>query len=282
MTPTNLIRLASFADGDKDGLSGGNPAGVHLSSKLPSAAEMQAIAAEVGYSETVFAAPLEPGWRVRYFSPESEVPFCGHATIALGAALAMRHGAAVYSLQLNGAEITVEGFIQATGFSAALQSPPTWSRASDRAMISEALALFGYTRDDLDEAIPPAFANAGASHLIVGLKSRAALGAIDYRLDDGRVFMKEAGVVTVMFVVADNEQHFHCRNAFASGGVLEDPATGSAAAAFAGYLRDIQWPHLGGIEIVQGEDMGARSVIKAEIGQLLGSSVRVSGAVRLI
>ena len=50
-------------------------------------AEMQRIAARVGFSETAFAMPAGDAWRVRYFSPESEVPFCGHATIALGAAL---------------------------------------------------------------------------------------------------------------------------------------------------------------------------------------------------
>ena len=40
---------------------------------------MQCVAAEVGFSETVFAAPHENAWRVRYFAPELEVPFCGHA-----------------------------------------------------------------------------------------------------------------------------------------------------------------------------------------------------------
>ena len=75
-----IRRIAAFSDGD----SGGNPAGVSIADALPDASAMQRIAAEVGFSETVFAAPINDGWRVRYFSPESEVPFCGHATIALG------------------------------------------------------------------------------------------------------------------------------------------------------------------------------------------------------
>jgi len=53
---------------------------------------MQSTAHEIGYSETVFAAAVGNSWRVRYFSPESEVPFCGHATIALGTALALEQG----------------------------------------------------------------------------------------------------------------------------------------------------------------------------------------------
>ncbi|MBL4672184.1 MAG: PhzF family phenazine biosynthesis protein, partial [Arenicella sp.] len=67
---------------------------------------------------------------------------------------------------------------------------------------------------------------------------------------------------------------------FASGGVQEDPATGAAAAAFAGYLRDIGWSNNKKITIIQGEDMGCRSIITAEYGSELGSSIRVSGATR--
>ena len=52
------------------------------------AEEMQAIAADVGYSETAFV----DGDAVRYFSPAIEVPFCGHATIATAVALAHRDG----------------------------------------------------------------------------------------------------------------------------------------------------------------------------------------------
>ena len=70
-----------------DGTEGGNPAGVGFCDVFPEDAEMCQIAAELGYSETVFARPEQGGFRVRYFSPESEIPFCGYATLALGAAL---------------------------------------------------------------------------------------------------------------------------------------------------------------------------------------------------
>jgi PhzF family phenazine biosynthesis protein len=71
---------------------GGNPAGVVLDAATLSSAEMQAIAAAVGYSETVFVVDGPPTagrreYQVRYFSPLAEVAFCGHATVALGAAL---------------------------------------------------------------------------------------------------------------------------------------------------------------------------------------------------
>jgi PhzF family phenazine biosynthesis protein len=70
----NILRIAAFSDGKQ----GGNPAGVWIGDVLPNEKTMQYAAAEIGFSETVFAAPVNGKFRVRYFSPESEVPFCGH------------------------------------------------------------------------------------------------------------------------------------------------------------------------------------------------------------
>ena len=274
----NLLRIAAFSDAGK----GGNPAGVLIAESLPAGREMQRIAAEVGYSETAFAAPLDDGWRVRYFSPESEVPFCGHATIALGAALAEQQGDGVYSLQLNDARITVEGRHQGEEVAAALQSPPTRSTLMSDALLAEVLEMFGYSCDDLNADIPPARAHGGADHLVITLKSRELLRAMRYDLDAGRELMNREGLVTILFAYAATPRLFHTRNPFASGGVYEDPATGAATAAFAGYLRDIDWPHGGSIEIVQGEDMGVPSRLFAEIPPSPGSSIRVSGATRVI
>ena len=60
-----ILKIASFSDGS----CGGNPAGVWIGDALPDEVVMQAIAAEVGFSETVFAASTRDGWRARYFSP---------------------------------------------------------------------------------------------------------------------------------------------------------------------------------------------------------------------
>jgi len=276
----NVLKIAAFADGN----IGGNPAGVVLCDELPAPEIMQARAAEVGFSETAFAA-LESDketWRVRYFSPESEVPFCGHATIALGAALAEDKGTGKFMLKLNEAEISVEGLPAGDQFAAALQSPPTKSGQLEESEIEATLALFGYDRSQLDESIPPARAHGGADHYILSLNSRQDLSAMDYDLDAGRLFMKERGLITIMLVFREDDRAFHARNAFASGGVFEDPATGAAAAAFSGYLRDIDWPHGGSITIIQGEDMGSRSLINVEIGPECGSSIRVSGTTRAL
>ncbi|HEY5799881.1 MAG TPA: PhzF family phenazine biosynthesis protein, partial [Burkholderiaceae bacterium] len=100
--------------------------------------------------------------------------------------------------------------------------------------------------------------------------------------DAGRVLMNDAGLVTIVLVWIETPQRLHTRNAFASGGVLEDPATGAATAALAGYLRDLGWPHGGAIDIVQGEDMGSRSLLRAELDDTPGGSIRVSGTARVM
>ena len=275
----NILKLAAFSDGE----IGGNPAGVLISNTLPSRKDMQRIASEVGYSETVFAAQQNDGtWLTRYFSPESEVPFCGHATIALGAALAELTGDGVKPLSLSRAEITVEGARMGKLFKATLQSPPTKHETISPDELHSILNLFGYSDDDLNKNIPPARIHGGADHVVIALKSRARLAGMKYELSQGRTLMNNSKLVTIMLVWAESESLFHVRNAFASGGVLEDPATGAAAAAFAGYLRDRALFKGDEIDIIQGEDMGSRSLIKANFSNETGSSIRVSGTVRNI
>src|SRR5688572_15270670 len=95
MSSGSLYRLTAFSDNPE----GGNPAGVWIGDALPDPADMQRIAAEVGYSETAFVVPSSGGARtIRYYSPEAEVSFCGHATIAAGIALGGTEGDGIYRL----------------------------------------------------------------------------------------------------------------------------------------------------------------------------------------
>jgi len=269
-----IHRIAAFT---KEG-HGGNPAGVVLADVLPDPAIMQRIAAEVGYSETVFSARMGDHWQTRYFSPETEVPFCGHATIALGYVLATEIGAGNYQLSLAQGAISMQADLRDGAGYSILHSPSTRSERAADALTQEALALFGYKADDLDPALPVTKAHAGADHLIIPLRSRSALSAMRYDLDAGRVFMRKHGLVTVAFVWREADRLFHARNAFASGGVVEDPATGAAAAALAGMLRDGGWLGAGGLSILQGEDMGRPTLIEATFTDTPGSSVSVGGA----
>jgi PhzF family phenazine biosynthesis protein len=266
-----ILRLAAFTQDPE----GGNPAGVVLEASGLSAEEMQAIAAGVGYSETAFA----DGDAVRYFSPEIEVPFCGHATIATAVALAWRDGPGERVLQTAAGAIAVrtqreeDGAITATLTSVAphveQDAPPD---------LGSALRALRWSAGDLDPALPPRIAYAGARHLVLAARTRARLAALSYDFDALKAYMIEHDLTTVALVHRQDATTFHARNPFPVGGVVEDPATGAAAAAFGAYLRA-----LGLVEpptrvtIHQGDDMGRPSLLLVDVDPDPGSGVRVSG-----
>jgi len=274
----DVLKLAAFSHQGK----GGNPAGVAFCEEMPSDEEMLKIAKEVGYSETAFLVQQPDGWRVRYFAPVMEIPFCGHATIALGAALGERFGAGEYKLILNESEIHVRAQTSTEGISATLRSPETSSVDAPGEFVNSVLAGFGLTRDHLNPAFPVRFASAGARHLILVVRERATLSEMKYQFEPIRNLMMEEGLITISLLWQESEELFHSRNAFASGGVYEDPATGAAAAALAGYLRDIGWQGKNTFTILQGEDMGMPSRLVVEFGPGIGESVSVSGETKYI
>jgi len=234
----NVLKLAAFSQNGQ----GGNPAGVAFcDDAMPSDDEMLRIAKEVGYSETAFLVKQGDGWRVRYFAPELEIPFCGHATIALGAVLGEKFGSGEYKLTLNDSVISVRAEKSGNGFSSTLYSPETLSEDAPREFVDEVLSGFHLTRDQLDQAFPVRFASGGAKHLILVAKDRKTLADMKYDFEKVRALMMEQSLITISLLWRESDELFHSRNAFASGGVYEDPATGAAAAALAGYLRDIRW-----------------------------------------
>jgi len=273
-----VLKLAAFSQNGQ----GGNPAGVAFYDEMPAESEMLAIAKEVDYSETAFLVKHDDGWRVRYFAPEMEVPFCGHATIALGAALGERFGEGTYQLFLNDSTISVRAEKSANGMSATLQSPATWSQEAPEDYLDKILTSFQLTQGQLDPRFPVRLAGAGAKHLIIFLKERKTLADMTYLFDEVRALMNEQGLVTISLLWNESDGVFHSRNAFASGGVYEDPATGAAAAALAGYLRDIGWNGSTTFTILQGEDMGVPSRLTVSFTPKAGESVTVSGEVRHI
>ncbi len=273
-----IERIAAFSIND----AGGNPAGVMITGRTQLLAEMQRIAAEIGYPETAFLDPKGGGWRVRYFAPKMEVPFCGHATIALGAALGARHGAGIYPLSLNDAEISVEAFEADGGWSAALTSPPTYELTADPALVDGVREVFGISDGDLSDDAPISRISAGADMIMIPLARRDRLARLDYDLAAGADLLNAHGIIGAYFVWRESDDLYHVRMAFPTGGILEDPATGAAAAALAGYLRDLHWPHGGAFTIHQGVDMGVPSRIDVRLSDTPGSAIEVSGDVRTI
>lgn len=274
-TPTAL-RYAAFTEDP----AGGNPAGVVLGDTLPTEGEMQRIAADIGFSETAFIAPAADGdadHDIRYFSPEAEVAFCGHATIATAVALAERDAGLAGVSFATRTDVVPVAIDRGDGRPVAtLTSPAASYVAVPDALLVAALDTFGWSTDLLDPDLPPAIASAGATHLVVPVADRATLAAMTYRFDDLKRLMLDEGWTTVDVVWRESELRYHARNPFPVGGVVEDPATGAAAAAFGGYLRDagvVAAPRR--ITITQGVDMGRPSLIEVDLrDDIAGIDVR--------
>ncbi|WP_347924125.1 PhzF family phenazine biosynthesis protein [Pontimicrobium sp. SW4] len=279
MTIDKIHKIAAFSHNN----IGGNPAGVVLTEKMLQEKEMLSVANKTGYSETAFLHPENDGWRIRYFSPEIEVDFCGHATIATGAVLGKRFGEGVYKLFLNNGAISLT-VSESAGhdLTISLQSPETWSKPAPLAVVNEVLDLFNLKRSFLNTDFPVRYAFAGAKHLILVLKNREILANMNYEFEKTKTLMLQEGLITISLLWQGSANVFYSRNAFAAGGVYEDPATGAAAAALAGYLRDINWAGGNKFEIIQGEDMKVPSHISVEFTPIVGASVKISGKTREI
>ena len=273
-----LLRLSAFTTDP----AGGNPAGVWIGDALPSADEMQRLAADVGYSETAFLAPDGSGdrgrLRVRYFSPAKEIDFCGHATIASGVALAERGWPASMVLRTNDGEVALDIDLDGEGrFRSTLTSVEPWVRELPDELLDRLLELLDWRRDELDPALRPALAFAGVRHPIIAVRELATLGRVEYDFEPMRVVMLEHDLTTLQLIWRESVLRFRARDPFAAGGVVEDPATGAAAAALGAYLRECgELVAPATFEIVQGVEMGRPSLLTVSIvpGDL---RVRVSG-----
>ena len=234
-----VLRYAAFTDGGQ----GGNPAGVVLDADRLGDAEMLRVARTIGYSETAFvttgSVPDTSG--LRFFSPQAEVAFCGHATVATSVALADHHGPGDLRFETMAGVVDVRTESSGGGTKiATLVSPPTSTRTASADEVRRTLDALRWSAQDLDPAMhrtcrlrrqPPP--GAGRPYERAPRRPRLRL-----RSDLGGL-MAERGWTTVDLVHRESDSVFHARNPFPPGGVVEDPATGAAAAAFGGYLRDL-------------------------------------------
>jgi PhzF family phenazine biosynthesis protein len=265
----DILRYAAFSTDP----GGGNPAGVVLDAGGLSDADMLGIAAAVGYSETAFITEHQGGgrYRVRYFSPLAEVPFCGHATVATAVAL----GPGEHRFATNAGEVPV---IVDADRRATLTSVPARTGELAGEDLTALLAALRWSADDLDPQLPPRVAYAGAFHPVIAVRTRARLADLAYDLPVLKELMDRRGWTTVQLVWHESADTFHVRDPFPVGGVYEDPATGAAAAAFGGYLRELG---LTGDDAVlhlrQGDDMGRPGELTVTLvpGE---KGVRVTGA----
>lgn len=288
MTSHGALRYTAFSSDP----AGGNPAGVVLDAAGLDDAAMLALAAELGYSESAFlTAPPEGlgeperAFTVRYFSPRAEVLFCGHATVASAVALAEhrwgqergqgRSETFLFATRAGTVPVTVDeadGVLRATLTSV----EPYVTEVSDED-VAEALAALDWPAAGLDPALPPRIAFAGARHLVLAAGTRARLAELSYDFDRLEALMRARDLTTVQLVWRQSPTVFHVRNPFPVGGIVEDPATGAAAAAFGAYARELgAVPREVTLTLHQGVDLGRPGVLT--VGLRAGDDrVRVTG-----
>jgi len=255
---------------------GGNPAGVWIGRTLPDHATMQRIAREVGFSETAFVSGADADGRrtTRYYSPEAEVPFCGHASIAAGVVLGEMFGDGRHLLATSAGDVPVTVELRGDVRHAALVSVEPRHTDAPRPLVDAVLATLGWLQEELDPAIRPALAYAGAWHLVLAARDAARLARLDYDFERLKALMLANDLTTLQLVWRERDDLFHARNPFPVGGVVEDPATGAAAAALGGYLRDaglLIAPAR--LRIRQGEAMGRPSLLDVDIPSRGGITV---------
>ncbi|MBT2785636.1 MULTISPECIES: PhzF family phenazine biosynthesis isomerase [unclassified Halomonas] len=275
----HLYRLAAFSTDPTKG----NPAGVWIGDALPDNKTMQSIAAEVGYSETAFIAPSSGEIRtIRYYSPLAEVNFCGHATIASAVMVGRLSGIGTYQLDTLVGRIPVKVHSVDGQMQAALTSVEPAHKPVTEQLVDEVLALLQWPSDALDRTIPPALAYGGVWHLILAVNSQYRLNQLDYDFEKLTSWMSREGVTTLQLIFRESDDLFHSRNPFPVGGVVEDPATGAAAAALGGYLRDAKLMDVPGKFLIkQGETMGRLSLLQVEVPEQ-GGIVVAGTAVEII
>ncbi|HEY0632376.1 MAG TPA: PhzF family phenazine biosynthesis isomerase [Thermoleophilaceae bacterium] len=260
-----VLRYAAFSDDP----AGGNPAGVVLDAAGMSEDEMLAVAADVGYSETAFitAAKGNGDYDVRYFSREAEVAFCGHATVAAAVALP-RCGTLVFHTRSG--PVAVE----AREESATLTSVEPRIADLPDDDLDALLAALHWRRDELDPSLPTRIACAGVYHPVIAALSHDRLRKLDYDFDALGELMRARDWTTIQLVWREHESLFHARDPFPVGGVTEDPATGAAAAALGGYLRELGLVSPpADITVVQGEDLGRPGRLDVHIPEAGGIAV---------
>ncbi len=277
-----VLRYTAFSSSPE----GGNPAGVVLDATGMDDDGMLAVAAELGYSESAFlTAPPEglegPDGRVftiRYFSPKAEVPFCGHATVAAAVALAERIGPGELVFATPAGTVPVAVAEEGGTVRATLTSVEPHVEEVADADLAEALAALDWPATDLDPAFPPRIAFAGARHLVLAAATRARLAELSYDFARLEALMHRLDLTTVQLVWRESADVFHVRDPFPVGGVVEDPATGAAAAAFGAYARELGLtPEDSVLTLHQGEDLGRPGELTVTL-HAGDRRVRVSGA----
>lgn len=224
---------------------GGNPAGVIPYAENLSDQEMQKIANELNLPESAFLMPSshpQADFKVRYFTPLEEINFCGHATIGLSWLLGTKYNwlnkADQIIFETNVGLIPVK-WIKENSQLIRVSMTQITSQVKEIEINKDTLAqLVGIQTTDLDERYPIKLSNTGNWHLLVPVKTRKAIDLAEPQLKELGSMNKEHNISTThLFTYEPNEEFDIYTRDFAPGiGIDEDPVTGAANGALAGYL----------------------------------------------
>jgi trans-2,3-dihydro-3-hydroxyanthranilate isomerase len=253
----------------------GNPLAVVLDAEGLDDARMQAVAAEFNLSETVFV--FEPRnaintARVRIFTPKRELPFAGHPTVGTAALIAHRRAGDLLAAQdlrivleeQVGDVVCVARHRQGRALAAYFELPKLPERLDGAQPTDAEIAkALGLAPGDIGlDGHKPSLYSAGAPYLFVPVRSletvrRVTPGDMPWATKDG------PALYIYTHEVARDGSNYHARMFAGAWGVTEDPATGSAAAAFAGVILTFDRPGDGehALTIEQGFEMGRPSLI---------------------
>jgi len=271
---------------------GGNPLAVFTNGRGLSTETMQAIAKEFNLSETTFVLPADDAkhdWRVRIFTPGSELPMAGHPTVGTTFVLAREHlvprdereTTIVLEEGVGPIPVRIE-FKDGEPFFAEMTQPrPTFGpRLEDRAAVAAMLSL---EESDIEPDLPVEIVSCGVPFLYVPLRTLDAANRARPRVDLIDRAGEEHGFPPQVFVftreVEQQGSTVHSRM-FAPGlGITEDPATGAASGPLGSYLVKYGLLPAGEIVSEQGIEMGRPSFIqiRIEVEAEQITAVRVGG-----
>jgi trans-2,3-dihydro-3-hydroxyanthranilate isomerase len=243
---------------------------------------MQALAREIGFSETTFVTEAaEDRYAMRIFTPDVELPFAGHPTLGTAFVLVREGRVRSPATQVVVAgEIPVEVDLEA-GTAWMTQLPPEFGpEFDDRDLVARAAGL---APEDLHPELPVQVVSTGLPPLLVPIRDLEALRRA--RVDQPTV--AEACALTgadELYLFAVHDAGVTARFFGATLGIVEDPATGSAAGPLGAYLARWRLAGMpGSVTIHQGEQVGRPSRIHVEVVRDgAGWRVRVGGGVHVV
>lgn len=260
----------------------GNPAGVVLDGKGLGEDQMQLIARELGYPETVFIFKDDSKIKVRFFTPKEEIDLCGHATIAYGTAL-VESGMINVNEGENRIDIETNLGILPIIITMAnkkiknimmYQASPKLSKdfILDREKLAKSLNI---SKDNFREDIDIVKAYTGVWDLMIPLKSKEALDNIDGNMNLIKELSRELGIISLHPFYLDENKQLYARNLAPIVDIDEEAATGTSNGALTYYLYSLGIvKDREEISVIQGEQMGRKSEIRGKI-QLENGEVKV-------